>query len=53
MMSRKVQSPTLAHVSVVLEPNPKRSALLPGVAQQNRSAQVLSTLSPYQWQLGS
>ncbi len=37
----------------MLEPHPKRLTLLLGAAQQNHSPQVLSTLNPYQWQLGS
>jgi len=41
------------NVSVVLEPHPKRSTLLPEVAQQNHFAHVLNTLNPYQGQLGS
>ncbi len=49
----KSDLPPRHNVGVVLDPHPKRSTLLFEITQQNRSTQVSSTLSPYQWQLRS
>ncbi len=41
------------NVGVMLKPHLEWSTLLPETSQQNYSPEVLSTLSPYQWQLRS